>query len=289
MSASNPLISATELKERLTTSDQQMMVLDASMHLPNANRDAWQEYQEGHIPGAGFFDIDQIADEENELPHMLPSAEDFSTSVANLGIGSSTAVVVYDSVGLFSAARVWWMFTVFGHTDVQVLDGGLPAWQASGGSMERGISNVEPAKNPIQAKLHQDSVASLEHVRRAVSDGCDEIKILDARSKARFDGAAPEPREGLRSGHMPGAYSLPFTELLTAGKDGVMRIKSADELRAIFAARGLGSNDAIITSCGSGVTAAVITLCLHIAGYKPGRLYDGSWVEWGGHSDTPIA
>jgi len=212
MNPSSPLISANELKERLSAPNSQLVVLDASMHLPNANRDAWQEYQDGHIPGAVFFDIDKIADLSNELPHMLPSASEFSLSVAELGVGSDSSVVVYDAVGLFSAARVWWMFTVFGHNNVQVLDGGLPAWQALGGSLQSGVTNNAVANNPIQAQLHQDAVANLQHVKDSVNAGDRGAKILDARSKARFDAAAPEPRAGLRAGHMPGAISLPFTE-----------------------------------------------------------------------------
>lgn len=286
MHASNPLVTANELKQWLVTPDHPVVVLDASMHLPNANRDAWQEHQKGHIPGAVFFDIDKIADVGNELPHMLPSASEFSDAVARLGIGADTQVVVYDAVGLFSAARVWWMFTVFGHNKVQVLDGGLPAWLAEGGEFETGVVNVASNNSPIQALLIQNSVASLQMVRDVVDSGAS--KILDARSKARFDAAVPEPREGLRSGHMPGAYSLPFTELLTTSDDGIIRLKSAANMKVIFENCGVQPTDSVITSCGSGVTAAVITLGLHIAGFNHGQLYDGSWVEWGGLSDTPI-
>jgi len=286
MNPSNPLISAKELKAWLALPDQQVVVLDASMHLPNANRDAWQEHKNGHIPGAVFFDIDKIADADNDLPHMLPSASEFSDAVACLGVGADTQVVVYDVVGLFSAARVWWMFNVFGHRKVQVLDGGLPAWQAEGCELQTGAVNITVAENPIQAKLNQDSVASLQTVRDAVESGA--YKILDARSKARFDAAAPEPREGLRLGHMPGACSLPFTELLTTSDNNIIRLKSAAEMKVIFENRGVEPFDSIITSCGSGVTAAVVTLGLHIAGFNPGCLYDGSWVEWGSRSDTPI-
>ena len=286
----NPLVSATELKAKLSVPDnqpdKQLVVVDASMHLPNTNRDAWQEHQQGHIPGAVFFDIDRIADVNNELPHMLPGASEFSKSVASLGIGGNTSVVVYDSVGLFSAARVWWMFAVFGHDNVQVLDGGLPAWIASGGELETGVVNVTVNSDPVKARLHQDSVAGLQTVRDALNN--DGIKILDARSKARFDGAVPEPREGLRSGHMPGACSLPYTELLTTDDDKLMLMKPAAEMAAIFKKCGVEPHDSVITSCGSGVTAAVITLGLHIAGFEPGRLYDGSWTEWGSRSDTPV-
>ena len=288
MNLPSPLISAAALKERLALSNEQVVVMDASMHLPTANRDAWQEHQDGHIPGAVFFDIDRIADVSSELPHMLPSAAEFSDAVAQLGVGADSTVVVYDSHGLFSAARVWWMFTVFGHDKVLLLDGGLPAWQAIGAELESGITQVGLAEKPIRAQLIKESVASLQTVLDAVNDADGGARILDARSKARFDAAAPEPRAGLRAGHMPGALSLPFTELLTTDNTDIIRLKPVDEIKAVFDAHGVQPTDTVIASCGSGVTAAVLTLGLQLAGFKSGRLYDGSWVEWGSRSDTPI-
>ena len=286
MNALNALVSANDLKIQLEISDPKTVVVDATMHLPTANRNALQEYEEAHIPTAVFFDIDKIADTSSDLPHMLPSAQEFSKTVAGLGIGKNTPVVVYDTVGLYSAARVWWMFRVFGHNAVQVLDGGLPAWQAKGYALEAGSVDAIVSQNPIEATLSEESVASAQAVRDAI--GSNTTKILDARSKARFDGVAPEPRKGLRSGHMPGAYSLPFTELLTTNDEKIIRLKSVDALKAVFDNCGVEPNDSVITSCGSGVTAAVLTLGLHVVGYNEGQLYDGSWVDWGSRSDTPI-
>lgn len=284
----SPLISADELSA-LMQSEESIIVVDASWHLPNVQRNAFDEYINERIPGAVFFDIDAVADKQTDLPHMLPSEAEFSTTMKTLGISADDTVVVYDSVGLFSAARVWWTFKVFGHSHVRLLDGGLPGWKALGYATEAGDVTRNTSSQRFAAKLNAEAVCDWQSVLSAIDKNS--AYILDARPKARFDAAVPEPREGLRSGHMPGAISLPFTELLTAGNDDVMRLKPAAELAAIFKAKGVaeGEGHAVITTCGSGVTAAVITLALELAGYAPGRLYDGSWTEWGGRTDTPVA
>jgi len=285
MESDSPLISADELAA-LTQSKSPIAIVDASWHLPNVQRDAYEEYLQQRIPGAVFFDIDAIADTETDLPHMLPSATVFSQAMQQLGIDSESPVVVYDSVGLFSASRVWWMFTVFGHTQVKVLDGGLPAWKALGKATESGAVTAKKTDNAFAATLNNQAVCDWEAVLAAIESNS--ACILDARPKARFDAAAPEPRQGLRSGHMPSAISLPFTNLLAADNNKVMRLKPAPELADIFKACGVNDGRAVITTCGSGVTAAVITLALKVAGFEPGRLYDGSWSEWGALTTTPV-
>jgi len=289
MNSVSPLINAEEL-DALIQSKGALAVVDASWHLPNVQRNAFEEFEQQRIPGAVFFDIDTIVDPETDLPHMLPSAAEFSQAVSLLGISSDDQVVVYDSVGLFSAARVWWMFTVFGHKNVSVLDGGLPAWKAlsktTGKALEQGASKPIQAAEPMAAELSHHAVCSWQEVLEATE--LERARILDARPKARFDAAVPEPRKGLRSGHMPSAISLPFTELLNAENDEVMRLKPAEELAGIFKARGVTDGADVITTCGSGVTAAIITLALHVAGYEAGRLYDGSWSEWGALEHTPV-
>jgi len=285
MNSVSPLINAEEL-DALIQSKGALAVVDASWHLPNVQRNAFEEFEQQRIPGAVFFDIDTIVDPETDLPHMLPSAAEFSQAVSLLGISSDDQVVVYDSVGLFSAARVWWMFTVFGHKNVSVLDGGLPAWKALSKPMEHGELKPKPSVKPMAANLSHQAVCSWQEVLQATDQKS--ARILDARPKARFDAAVPEPRKGLRSGHMPSAISLPFTELLKAESDEVMRLKPAEELAGIFKARGVTDGADVITTCGSGVTAAIITLALHVAGYEAGRLYDGSWSEWGALEHTPV-
>jgi len=286
MNSISPLITPTELQQRLTSPSERTAVIDASWHLPNVNRSARDEHQAERIPGAVFFDLDQVSDLESDLPHMLPSADVFSKAMAELGVGADHHVVVYDSYGLFSAARLWWMFLVFGHQKVQLLDGGLPGWKAIDAPLENGLADVIPATHALSLELNAAAVADLSSVTNVIGDGV--TRILDARAKARFDAAVPEPRPGLRSGHMPGAISMPFTELLHADANDVMRLKSALELTEIFENHGVNKTDPVVTTCGSGVTAAVLSLALEIAGYDQGALYDGSWTEWGGRTDTEI-
>ncbi len=258
-----------------------LVVIDATIYLANEGKDAAALFEAAHIPGARFFDIDRVVDPAATAPHMLPSAADFAAAVGALGIGNGDAVIVYDQRGIFSAARLWWMFRVFGHAAVAVLDGGLPGWVAAGGAVEAGVPVVAPAHFSA-ADVRPEFVRSLADMRANLHTGAE--LVLDARAAGRFHGTVPEPRAGMRGGHIPGAVSLPFTELL---QDGFLA--PPDLLRARFAAAGVGPQTRVVTSCGSGVTAAVLTLGLAVAGLPAGSLYDGSWSEWGAAAlDTPV-
>ncbi len=258
-----------------------LRILDASWYLPPNAPDARAVFAEGHIPGARFFDIDAASDPESTLPHMLPTAARFSAFAGALGIGPDTRVVVYDQQGLFSAPRAWWMFRVFGHDAVHVLDGGLPAWREAGGPVESGEpSPALPA--PFRARLRALRVRGLGDMLDNLNGGRE--LVLDARAAARFAGSAPEPRPGMASGHIPGARSVPYADMLANG-----RMKAPEDLRARFAAAGADGARPIVTSCGSGMTAAVLTLGLAVAGLPEGALYDGSWSEWGSIPETPKA
>lgn len=273
-----PLVSAAWLQAE--TGSPGLVILDATYYLPNERKDAQALFLGAHLPGARFFDIDSVTDRTSVLPHMLPTPADFAAAVAALGVGASSQVVVYDQRGIFSSARLWWMFRVFGHQNVAVLDGGLPAWMAAGGTVEAGAP-APVAAGDFAATFHADMVRGLDEMRHNLVTA--EALVLDARAAGRFDGSVPEPRAGMRSGHIPSAVSLPFTELLENGQ-----MLPVPALREKFAALGVTAERKIVTSCGSGVTAAVLTLGLVAAGLPEGALYDGSWSEWGGRDDTPI-
>lgn len=254
-------------------------VVDGSWALDGTDMHAL--YLKDHIPGAVFFDIEAVSDHSTGLPHTAPSPEAFATAVGALGISAEDHVVVYDRQGLFSAARVWWTFKLMGHDKVQVLRGGLPAWQILHMPVTAEVPTRVATTYVPQAK--PEIMIALNELR-SVLDAAGGPVVLDARSKARFDGTAPEPRAGLRSGHMPGARSLPFSELI---RDGAL--KPREELEAIFCNLGIADGHTVVTSCGSGVTAAIITLALSEVGHAPSRLYDGSWAEWGMDTlDTPV-
>jgi thiosulfate/3-mercaptopyruvate sulfurtransferase len=256
-------------------------ILDASWYLPVSGRDAPAEFIAGHIPGAGFFDLDAMSNRGTNLPHMLPSDAQFARDAGALGIGNDTFVVVYDgSVGNLSAARAWWMFRTFGHDRVAVLDGGLRKWRSEGHPIEPGAGRVAPAR--FTARLRQGQVRSLDEMIKNLDTGREQV--LDARSPGRFAGSEPEPRAGLRSGHLPDSRNLPYTELV--GPDGTLL--SVEELRKRFEQSGVDLAGPVVTTCGSGTSACALLLGLHVLGHRQNALYDGSWTEWGGRPDTPV-
>ena len=275
--ASKWLVTTDSLAAQLGQSD--IAVLDSSWYLPAAKRDGRAEYLTGHIPSAAFFDIDAIADHNTNLPHMLPSAEQFARDVGRMGVSNSDTIVVYDGGGLFSAPRVWWMFRTFGHEKVFMLDGGLPKWKQEGRPLEAG--EIKRAPRKFEAFLKPQMVAALADVRSALANGT--AQVVDARSAERFHGEAPEPRPGGRSGHMPGARNVPVT-LLTEGG----RLVPPARIAEIFTAGGVDLKKPVITSCGSGVSAATLWLALDAIGARPQSLYDGSWSEWGARPDVPV-
>ncbi len=263
------LIATDELAARLG----EMVILDGSHHLPTAGRNAGSEFLEAHIPGARFFDIDGVADRASDLPHMLPYAKDFALAMGVMGIRRDDEVVVYDVVGTTGAARVWWTFRAFGHERVKVLDGGLPKWRAEGRPVEGGYAAVA---RPELVRAQEDMLANIA--------SCAE-QVLDARSPGRFAGVEPEPRPGMRSGHIPGSLNLPYTELLDPES---RTFRDRATLRAAFEAAGLDLDRPVATTCGSGVTAAVLALGLYELGRTDTAVYDGSWSEWGSREDTPV-
>lgn len=255
-------------------------LLDATYYLPTENQDAKALFATAHIPGARFFDLDAVADHSTGLPHMLPSPAQFATAMSGLGISSTDHVVVYDQRGIFSAPRLWWMLRIFGHDNVQVLDGGLPAWTEAGGTTESGTP-APATPGQFTASFRPKMLRNLEDMRNNLKSRA--ALALDARSAARFYAQAPEPRPGSRGGHMPGAVSLPFGELLENGK-----FRAPEKLREIFFNNGIDGEDPLIASCGSGITACVLALGATLANLPEPAIYDGSWAEWGTLEDTPI-
>jgi thiosulfate/3-mercaptopyruvate sulfurtransferase len=276
---SDPLVSTAWLAEHLASPELQ--VIDASWHMPAENRSGRAEYEAAHIPSAVFFDIDQIADRTVDLPHMLPTPEAFAQAAGALGLRREAEIVVYDSVGIFSAPRVWWTLRAMGFPKVRVLDGGFKKWRAEDRPVERGAAS--PVTTAVAADFRPALLRSLDEVRGLVASGGEQL--VDARSGPRFRGDAPEPRAGLRAGHMPGAKNLPWSDLVRP--DGTM--KPAEEIRAAFQAAGVDLAAPIVTTCGSGVSASLLALALARVGREDVAVYDGSWTEWGGQADTPVA
>ena len=269
-SPTDPMVSVEWLAQRLAAPD--IRIVDASSFMPGSDRDARGEYDAGHIPGAVFFDINEICDTASDLPHMMPSAEKFASRVKKLGLGDGLRLVIYDSLGIFSAPRVWWMFRHMGHEDVVVLDGGLPAWVAAGHPLE----DIPPIarERHFTVRRRADLIRDMDQVAVKLETGS--AQLVDARSAGRFAGTAPEPREGLPSGHMKGARNVPFSGLLTS--DG--KLKDTADLSELMRAGGVDLSARIVTTCGSGVTACVLALALARLGRWDVPVYDGSWTQW---------
>jgi thiosulfate/3-mercaptopyruvate sulfurtransferase len=281
MSADDPktLVSTDWLENHLK--DPDLRILDASWYMPAENRDARAEYEAGHIPGARFFDIDNISDARSALPHTVAPVEKFMSRMRAMGVGDGHQVVVYDGTGLFSAARVWWNFRLMGKFDVAVLDGGLPKWRSEGRLVEDLPPVIRDRHMTVQRQAHM--IKDVTQVAAASKLG--NYEIIDARAAERFAGEVAEPRAGLRAGHIPGSKNIPFKTLL----NGDQTMKSPKELCAIFENAGVDLSKPAITSCGSGVTAAILALALERIGKKDHAVYDGSWTEWGQYDDLPVA
>lgn len=273
------LVSTQWLTDNLDAPD--LHVVDASYYLPGEGLDPRGEFEAQHIPGAVFFDIDDIKDPDSDLPHMLPPPHIFSSKVRRLGLGDGLRLVIYDQRGIWSAPRVWWTFRYFGHHEVAVLDGGLPKWLNEGRSVDVGPSpagerHFTPRINSFVVRDREQLLGNLTSKRE---------QVLDARARARFEGSAPEPREGMRSGHIPGSCNLPFTEVVDQTQQTMLDNAT---LRERFSAAGIDLKRPVVTSCGSGVTAGVLSLALHRLGHRDVSVYDGSWSDWGRPGDTPV-
>ncbi len=274
-----PLVTTEWLAGELGAAD--LVVFDATKYLPNENRDGKAEFLTAHLPGARYFDIDEVADIDTDLPHMVPTPGRFAKLMAAMGISNTTRIVFYDQKGLASAARGWWLMGLFGHDNAAVLDGGLPKWVREGRPVEAGAAAV-PAPGVFKPDYRATRLRGVGDIIANVTSQAE--LVVDARAAGRFTGATPEPRAGMRSGHMPGAANLPYTDLLNA--DGTF--KPVADLRARFAAAGVDGARPVVTSCGSGVTACILTMGLRLAGLPEGAVYDGSWTEWGGRADTAV-
>nr|WP_325250566.1 3-mercaptopyruvate sulfurtransferase [Amylibacter sp.] len=272
------IVSTDWLAQHLDAPD--LRILDATTYLPGDPRDAKANYDAAHIPGARFFDIDDVSDSNSELPHMAPPTEKFMSRMRALGVGDGHRVVVYDGEGLFSAARVWWLFRHMGQMDVAVLDGGLPKWIAEG----RPTEDLPPFIRDRHMTARRDATLVRDVTQVALASKLNQAEIVDARAAERFRGEVDEPRKGLRAGHIPNSKNVPFKTLLNADHT----LKSPDALRATFESAGVDLNRPVITTCGSGVTAAVLSLALEIIGHRDHSLYDGSWAEWGSYDDLKV-
>lgn len=273
---SSPLIEAPALHER--SKHPGLTILDGSWYMPAEARNTAAEFEAGHIPGASFFDLDAISDRTSNLPHMLPPQDQFQAAVRELGVGKNDDIVIYDTSGIFSAARVWWSFRVAGAKNVYVLNGGLPAWHANGFPLETGASMR--ASGDFEARYHEALVTGFDDIL-AMTDS-ERSSILDARSEARFKGTAPDPRQGVSAGHIAGSRNVPFNDLLAP--DG--KLKTTTELSDVFKSRGANLDGRLMASCGSGVTAAIIALALASLGREDVAIYDGAWTEWGSRPES---
>lgn len=260
--------------------DKGVIILDGSHHLPTTGRNSASEYAERHISGARFFDIDGISDQNSDLPHMLPSADEFASKVGALGIGDDSHVVIYDTIGTTGAARVWWTFRAMGHAKVSVMDGGLPKWMEEGRQVVSELPNITAKQK--SAKLNSSLVRSLKQMLDNIDSG--QEVVVDARSSGRFNATEPEPRAGMRGGHIPGSRNVPFPDVLNKDRT----FKSGREVLAAFELAGVDLTQPMVTTCGSGVTASTLALALFNAGKEDVAVYDGSWSEWGSRQDTPI-